>query len=90
LNGEQLSVLKELYQAGPRAAGFEAERWTTAKFADAILARFAIRYDPDHAGRIMHRLGLRERRKVRHVPSDLVFTFANPNGEAPVIKQGVA
>lgn len=90
LTSEQLNVLKELYQAGPKSAGFDSERWTTAKFADAIQARFAIRYDPDHAGRIMHRLGLRERRKVRRVPPDLVFTFANPNGDSPVIKQGVA
>jgi transposase len=90
LTVEQLNVLKELYLAGPKAAGFDSERWTTAKFADAIQAKFAIRYDPDHAGRIMHRLGLRERRKVRRVPPDLVFTFASPNPDAPVIKQGVA
>jgi transposase len=90
LSGEQLTALKELYQAGPRAAGFDSDRWTTAKFAEAILAKFAIRYDPDHAGRIMHRLGLRERRKVRRVPVDLLYTFQNPNGEAPVIKQDVA
>lgn len=90
LNAEQLAALKELYQAGPRAAGFDSDRWTTAKFADAILARFAIKYDPDHAGRIMHRLGLRERRKVRRVTPDVLFTFTNPNVELPEIKQGVA
>jgi transposase len=27
--------------------------------------RFQIRYDPDHVGRIMHRLGLRERARPR-------------------------
>ena len=59
LNHEQLKAIAEVYQAGPRMAGFDAERWTTAKFADAIMARFGVRYDPDHAGRIMHRLGLR-------------------------------
>jgi transposase len=53
-----------MYQAGPRAAGFDTEKWTTARFADAIFTRFGVRYDPDHAGRIMHRLGLRE--KARH------------------------
>src|SRR5437763_10340000 len=43
LTAEQLTVLKELYQAGPRAAGFDAERWTTARFADAIFAKFTIK-----------------------------------------------
>jgi transposase len=65
LSREQLQGLVELYQAGPQAAGFETDRWTTARFAQAIAARFGIRYDPDHVGRIMHRAGLRERRKRR-------------------------
>jgi transposase len=90
LNADQLSAVKELYLAGPRAAGFDSERWTTAKFADAIMARFAIKYDPDHAGRIMHRLGLRERRKVIRLTPELIFTFANPVVELPDIKQVVA
>ena len=90
LTTDQLSAVKELYQTGPRAAGFDAERWTTARFADAIMARFAIKYDPDHAGRIMHRLGLRERRKVIKLLPDLIFTFANPAAETQEIKQGVA
>jgi len=90
LNADQLAALKELYQAGPRAAGFNSERWTTAKFAAAIFARFGIQYDPDHAGRIMHRLGLRERRKVLKITPDVIFTFANPAAEVPEKTQGVA
>ena len=90
LTAEQLTALKDLYLAGPRPAGFDSDRWTTAKFADAILAKFDIKYDPDHAGRIMHRLGLRERRKVRRVTPDILFTFSNPNVEQPDVKQGVA
>ena len=35
------------------------------RFAEAIHARFGVRYDPDHVGRIMHRLGLRERKRKR-------------------------
>ena len=77
LSVEQIAALKELYQGGPRAAGFESDRWTTARFSEAILARFAIKYDPDHAGRIMHRLGLRERRRARQV-ADPHYTFADP------------
>ena len=38
----------------------------------------------------MHRLGLRERRKVRRVTPDVLFTFANPTVEVPEVKQGVA
>jgi putative transposase len=59
LSSTQLAELRELFAGGPRAFGFETDRWTTARLAKAIEARFAIRYDPDHVGRLMHRLGLR-------------------------------
>ena len=65
LNREQLEGVSEIYRSGPRTAGFDTDIWTTARFADAIFARFGVRYDPDHVGRIMHRLGLRERSRVR-------------------------
>jgi len=65
LKPDQLQVVTQVYQAGPRASGFETDSWTTARFAEAIFARFGVRYDPDHVGRIMHRLGLRERMRVR-------------------------
>jgi transposase len=77
LTTDQLTGATEIYQAGPRAAGFETDRWTTARFADAIFARFSVRYDPDHAGRIMHRLGLRERRKTKRI-ADTHYTFVDP------------
>jgi len=77
LTADQLTTVTGIYQAGPRAAGFETDRWTTARFADAIFAKFGVRYDPDHAGRIMHRLGLRERRKARRV-ADTHYTFVDP------------
>jgi transposase len=64
LKPDQFQVVAELYHAGPRAAGFHTERWTTARFAEAIFSHFGIRYDPDHVGRIIHRLGLKE--DVRH------------------------
>ncbi|HYW41759.1 MAG TPA: helix-turn-helix domain-containing protein [Bryobacteraceae bacterium] len=65
LNSEQLDGVTDVYKAGPRAAGFDSERWTTTRFAEAIRVRFGVQYDPDHVGRIMHRLGLRERRRSR-------------------------
>jgi transposase len=58
---EQQQGVVELFRAGARAAGFADDRWTTARFAAAIDMRYAIRYDPDHVGRIMHQLGLRPR-----------------------------
>ncbi len=67
LKGEQLPGVVELYQAGPASAGFDKGRWTTELFAEAIFQRFAIRYDPDHVGRIMHKLGLRERVRRQRV-----------------------
>src|ERR1035437_2121479 len=90
LSAEQLKTLTETYRAGPRAAGFETDRWTTARFADAIFARFGVRYDPDHAGRIMHRLGLRERRRARRVMPDVLYTFTPPAVDLPEVQADVA
>ena len=73
LNADQLRSVTEMYQAGPRTAGFDTDRWTTARFAEAILARFSVRYDPDHAGRIMHRLGLREKTRNRRRTQDAIY-----------------
>jgi len=65
LSVEQLNGAAEIYRAGPREAGFDSDRWTTLRFAEAIQLRFGVRYDPDHVGRIMHRLGLRPRTRRR-------------------------
>ncbi len=61
LRPEQIAELVRMYEAGPRASGIESDRWTTGRLAQAIHQRFGIRYDPDHVGRIMHRLGLRQK-----------------------------
>jgi transposase len=74
LNTEQLGAVAEIYRSGPRAAGFDSDRWTTARFADAIQARFGVRYDPDHVGRIMHRLGLRDRIRRRRITAEALYT----------------
>jgi transposase len=65
LTSQQFTEVADIYRAGPRAAGFDSERWTTLRLAAAIEARFGIHYDPDHVGRIMHRLGLRDRVRAR-------------------------
>jgi transposase len=82
LNSEQLKTIAEMYQAGPRVTGFDTDRWTTARFADAIQAKFGVRYDPDHAGRIMHRLGLRE--KTRHIRRTQEGRQATPFPQSPM------
>jgi transposase len=73
LTAEQLRVAAEIFQAGPEAAGFDSARWTTMRFADAIFRRFGVKYDPDHVGRIMHRLGLRERNRRRSAEIPVVL-----------------
>src|ERR1019366_5388139 len=57
--------------------------------ADAIFAHFGVRYDPDHAGRIMHRLGLRERRRSRVAP-EVLYTFTAPAVDLPEVQADVA
>jgi transposase len=71
LSADQLRIVADIYQAGPRAAGFDSDRWTTMRFAEAIYGRFGVRYDPDHVGRIMHRLGLRDRKRSRRVAENV-------------------
>ncbi|MBV9743215.1 MAG: transposase [Acidobacteriia bacterium] len=68
LNAAQLAELRDIYHAGPEAVGLGGGRWTTGRFAEAIFRRFGVRYDPDHAGRIIHRLGLRPGRDLAPVP----------------------
>jgi putative transposase len=59
LTSSQLAEVPALFARGAQAFGFESDRWTTARLARAIEMHFGIRYDPDHVGRMMHRLGLR-------------------------------
>lgn len=73
LKPDQLRVVAEIYHAGARAAGFDSDTWTTLRFAGAIFARFAVRYDPDHVGRIMQRLGLRERMRTARPAEKTVY-----------------
>ena len=71
LSASQMEVVREIFSAGPRSLGMEVDRWTTARLAHAIEMRFGIRYDPDHVGRLMHRLGLRAKRIAAPVaPAD--------------------
>ena len=62
LTADQLQELARMYQEGPGHFGFDSARWTTGKLASVIDAKFGVRYDEDHVGRLIHRLGLRTRR----------------------------
>ena len=74
LDAAREQIVVELWKNGPQAAGFpEGCKWTTSKFATAIEAALKIRYDPDHVGRIVIRLGLRKKqqRRTRQRPADI-------------------
>jgi transposase len=59
LTSDQMTELAGMFAHGARACGFADGRWTTGRLAKAIEERFGVHYDPDHVGRLMHRLGLR-------------------------------
>lgn len=63
LSVDQRAEVVAMFAAGPRAWGFDTDRWTTTRLSEAIHQHFGVRYDPDHVGRLMHRLGLRKRRE---------------------------
>src|SRR6516164_5944140 len=48
LTREQLLSLADVMADGAAAYGFADDRWTTARLAVAIQARFGVHYDPDH------------------------------------------
>lgn len=74
LDRAQLEQVRELYAAGPRKFGYDTDRWTTTRLAQAIEAQFDVRYDPDHVGRIMHRLGLRHAEVTAARPAEEAST----------------
>jgi putative transposase len=59
LNSEQFGRIPEIYAQGALSYGFPDNRWTTARLASVIETHFGVRYDHDHVGRLMHKLGLR-------------------------------
>jgi putative transposase len=78
LSREQLIGLADLMAEGASGYGFPDDRWTTARLAVAIEARYGVHYDPDHVGRLMHKMGLR---KVATPMPELVYAASrySPN-----------
>ena len=74
LTSEQLESAAAIFRAGAKAAGFMDDRWTTARFAEVVNLQFGIKYDSDHMGRIIHKLGLRDKSSA----APMVATLAMP------------
>ena len=69
LTQDQLRQIPEIFAQGAIVHGYADNRWTTARLAAVIEGRFGIRYDHDHVGRLMQKLGLRDpRRRASQVP----------------------
>ena len=76
LTADQLQDIARIFGEGPQVHGIQGERWTTRRLAVAIENQFGVHYDEDHVGRLMHKLGLRERRQR-------VDTFYAPSVYSP-------
>jgi putative transposase len=84
LSAEQMRLIPELYAQGASRHGFDDDRWTTARLAAVIERRFGVRYDQDHVGRLMHKLGLREtarRGRPQHYVAPAAF-YVPVNGQS--------
>src|SRR5438093_10916837 len=67
LTPEQLARVTEIYREKPMKYGFPDDQWTTARMATVIESQFGVHYDRDHVGRLLFKLGLRERRaRTKH------------------------
>ena len=67
LTREQLERVTQIYHDRPMAYGFPDDHWTTGRMAAVIESQFSVHYDRDHVGRLLYKLGLRERKpRVTH------------------------
>jgi len=57
LTSEQQKELGKIITDGALACGYPTDLWTTARITEVIWKRFAIQYNHDHVGRMLHRLG---------------------------------
>lgn len=57
LTAGQRKRLVGLLCRGAMASGYETDRWTTSRIAEAIEANFGVRYHRDHIGRLLASLG---------------------------------
>ena len=57
LSSRQKTMLVKRLLAGPMAAGFATELWTTRRIAEVIGRRFGVLYHPNHIWRLLVGLG---------------------------------
>ena len=55
LNADQMTQLEGLLKEGAKAHGWKTQLWTADRVADLIQRRFAIRFHPEHARKILKR-----------------------------------
>lgn len=65
LSADEKQQLAAVLRAGPLAAGFRTDLWTTRRVAEVIRKRFGIQYHPDHVGRLMYALGFSRQKPHR-------------------------
>ncbi len=65
LTTDQFRQIPQIHSLGASQFGFPDDRWTTVRLAVAIEKTFGVRYDNDHVGRLMSKLGLRSPRQRR-------------------------
>jgi len=57
LTEKQKRSLEKILLKGPLSAGYRTDLWTTARIAEVIERKFAVRYHRDHIGRLMGQMG---------------------------------
>jgi transposase len=55
LSADQVARLEGLLEEGAKAHGWKTRLWTAQRVADLIQRRFAIRFHPEHARKILKR-----------------------------------
>jgi transposase len=55
LSADQMAQLEGLLKEGAKAHGWKTQLWTAERVADLIQRRFAIRFHPEHARKILKR-----------------------------------
>jgi transposase len=83
LSREQLLLIPDIFAQGAIVHGFPDSRWTTARLATVIEARFGVHYDHDHVGRLMQKLGLRERKNRVAPASPALFAGYDASRYSP-------
>lgn len=60
LGRAQMEQLRDLLGAGAKAHGWRSDRWTLARVAQLIEARFGVRYHISHVHRLLGRIDARQ------------------------------